>query len=93
MEDFGNSIISPGLVDVHVHMNEPGRVEWEGGFAHPRYEPPIAQRLTSNNLHFVNISLMCMVWRLLVSTVCMLREAPHCFVALGRNLISLLVTL
>lgn len=25
-----NSIIMPGLVDTHVHVNEPGRTEWEG---------------------------------------------------------------
>lgn len=30
VEDYGNAIISPGMVDVHVHMNEPGRVDWEG---------------------------------------------------------------
>ena len=24
------SIIMPGLVDTHVHVNEPGRTEWEG---------------------------------------------------------------
>lgn len=30
VEDYGNAIISPGIVDVHVHMNEPGREEWEG---------------------------------------------------------------
>lgn len=28
--DYGSAIISPGVIDVHVHMNEPGRVEWEG---------------------------------------------------------------
>nr|ATG70832.1 ALN [Hesperocyparis bakeri] len=28
--DYGNAVIMPGLVDVHVHLNEPGRVEWEG---------------------------------------------------------------
>jgi len=28
--DFGNSVIGPGLVDCHVHVNEPGRTEWEG---------------------------------------------------------------
>jgi allantoinase len=28
--DFGALVISPGLVDCHVHMNEPGRTEWEG---------------------------------------------------------------
>ena len=29
-EDFGNSVLLPGLVDSHVHINEPGRTDWEG---------------------------------------------------------------
>jgi allantoinase len=28
--DLGDLVIAPGLVDCHVHMNEPGRTEWEG---------------------------------------------------------------
>lgn len=28
--DFGDSVVMPGLVDSHVHVNEPGRTEWEG---------------------------------------------------------------
>jgi allantoinase len=28
--DFGDLVVMPGLVDSHVHVNEPGRVEWEG---------------------------------------------------------------
>ena len=28
--DFGDLVIMPGLVDTHVHVNEPGRTEWEG---------------------------------------------------------------
>lgn len=29
-EDFHNDVIMPGVVDVHVHVNEPGRTLWEG---------------------------------------------------------------
>ena len=28
--DFGEAVVMPGLVDTHVHVNEPGRTEWEG---------------------------------------------------------------
>lgn len=28
--DFDDRAIMPGLVDTHVHINEPGRTEWEG---------------------------------------------------------------
>ncbi|MFO0572889.1 MAG: allantoinase AllB [Polyangia bacterium] len=28
--DAGERVVSPGLVDTHVHINEPGRTEWEG---------------------------------------------------------------
>ncbi|VAW39236.1 Allantoinase [hydrothermal vent metagenome] len=28
--DYGNLVIMPGLVDTHVHINEPGRTDWEG---------------------------------------------------------------
>lgn len=28
--DYGELVILPGLVDSHVHVNEPGRTEWEG---------------------------------------------------------------
>jgi allantoinase len=28
--DCGNSVLMPGVVDTHVHINEPGRTEWEG---------------------------------------------------------------
>jgi allantoinase len=29
-EDVGDAVILPGLVDSHVHVNEPGRTDWEG---------------------------------------------------------------
>ncbi|MFF7196974.1 allantoinase AllB [Streptomyces sp. NPDC088197] len=28
--DLGDDVLLPGLVDTHVHINDPGRTEWEG---------------------------------------------------------------
>jgi allantoinase len=28
--DAGGAVVMPGIVDSHVHVNDPGRVEWEG---------------------------------------------------------------
>ena len=30
IHDFGDAVILPGLVDSHLHINDPGRAEWEG---------------------------------------------------------------
>ena len=30
VQDHNSHVIMPGLVDSHVHINEPGRTEWEG---------------------------------------------------------------
>jgi allantoinase len=30
VDDVGNLVIAPGFVDCHVHINEPGRTDWEG---------------------------------------------------------------
>ena len=29
-EDLGDHILMPGVIDAHVHINEPGRTDWEG---------------------------------------------------------------
>lgn len=29
-ESVGDKVIMPGVIDAHVHINEPGRTEWEG---------------------------------------------------------------
>ena len=36
VEDFGDAVLMPGVVDSHVHVNEPGRTEWEGFFTATR---------------------------------------------------------
>ncbi|XP_050463962.1 allantoinase [Cataglyphis hispanica] len=28
--DYGSLVLMPGIIDSHVHVNEPGRTEWEG---------------------------------------------------------------
>ena len=33
--DFGDLVVSPGLIDTHVHFNEPGREAWEGSLLLP----------------------------------------------------------
>ena len=30
VKDFGEAAVLPGLVDSHVHINDPGRTDWEG---------------------------------------------------------------
>ncbi|MGA5521488.1 allantoinase AllB [Streptomyces pseudogriseolus] len=30
LEDLGDDVLLPGLADTHVHVNDPGRTEWEG---------------------------------------------------------------
>src|SRR5213082_1547201 len=30
VEEAGDLVVMPGLVDSHVHVNEPGRTDWEG---------------------------------------------------------------
>ena len=36
VEDFGDDVVMAGLVDSHVHVNEPGRTSWEGFFTATR---------------------------------------------------------
>jgi allantoinase len=51
--DFGNLALSAGLVDSHVHVNEPGRTEWEG------YETATAAALRGGVTTIVDMPLNC----------------------------------
>jgi allantoinase len=33
VEDLGDNVLMPGLIDSHVHINEPGRTQWEGFYS------------------------------------------------------------
>lgn len=30
VQDYGDAVMMPGVIDAHVHINEPGRTNWEG---------------------------------------------------------------
>jgi len=30
LQDVGEKVVMPGIIDPHVHINEPGRTDWEG---------------------------------------------------------------
>ena len=30
VDDVGTNVVMPGMIDSHVHINEPGRTDWEG---------------------------------------------------------------
>lgn len=34
--DYGEAALMPGLIDVHAHLDEPGRTEWEGFYSGTR---------------------------------------------------------
>ncbi|XP_025986246.1 allantoinase, mitochondrial isoform X2 [Solenopsis invicta] len=34
--DYGSLVLMPGIIDSHVHINEPGRTEWEGFYTATR---------------------------------------------------------
>ncbi|XP_074650897.1 allantoinase, mitochondrial-like isoform X2 [Tubulanus polymorphus] len=51
--DGGNLVIMPGIVDSHVHVNEPGRTEWEG------YETATKAAATGGITTIVDMPLNC----------------------------------
>src|SRR5580704_1005289 len=54
VHDFGESTILPGLVDSHVHINDPGRAEWEG------FETATRAAATGGYTTLVDMPLNCL---------------------------------
>jgi len=45
--EAGQHVVMPGLVDTHVHINEPGRTDWEVSRRQRARQPPAASRRSS----------------------------------------------
>ena len=76
IKSFGQTVLMPRLVDSHVHINEPGRTDWEGFFT--TTQAAIASEVTT----VVDMPLNCMP---VTTTV----ETLHAkFNALGQQLHS-----
>jgi allantoinase len=54
LHDYGELAILPGLVDSHVHINEPGRTEWEG------FETATRAALSGGVTTLVDMPLNCL---------------------------------
>src|SRR5271165_6306482 len=42
IHEAADSVVFPGLVDTHVHINEPGRTDWEGSSTASAYREKVA---------------------------------------------------
>jgi len=69
--DFGNSVILPGLVDSHVHINEPGRTEWEG------FETATRAAAAGGYTTLVDMPLNCLPPTATVAALAAKREAAQ----------------
>jgi allantoinase len=54
IRDFGEAAVLPGLVDSHVHINDPGRSEWEG------FEPATRAAAAGGYTLLVDMPLNCL---------------------------------
>ena len=69
--DFGESAILPGLVDSHVHINDPGRSEWEG------FETATRAAAAGGYTTVVDMPLNCLPTTTTVAALTAKRKAAH----------------
>jgi allantoinase len=79
VHDFGDSVILPGLVDSHVHINDPGRTEWEG------FETATQAAAAGGYTTLVDMPLNCLPATTTVAALAAKREAARqrCWVDWG----------
>ena len=71
VHDFGESAILPGLVDSHVHINDPGRSEWEG------FETATRAGAAGGYTTLVDMPLNCLPPTTSVAALAAKRKAAH----------------
>ena len=71
IHDFGDAAILPGLVDSHVHINDPGRADWEG------FETATRAAAAGGYTLLVDMPLNCLPATTTVSALKAKRVAAH----------------
>jgi allantoinase len=71
VHDFGDAAILPGLVDSHVHINDPGRAEWEG------FETATRAAAAGGYTMLVDMPLNCLPATTTVAALHAKRAAAH----------------
>src|SRR5271156_5503673 len=71
VHDFGDLAILPGLVDSHVHINDPGRAEWEG------FETATRAAAAGGYTFLVDMPLNCLPATTTVASLEAKRAAAH----------------
>lgn len=77
--DFGDHAILPGLVDSHVHINEPGRTDWEG------FATATAAAAAGGYTTLVDMPLNCLPETTTVEALELKREAASRGSAVGQS--------